>query len=255
MEEEKYTVSLYVAECSELRSEGKVYENIFSVSEALEARNSLPNNQHPSVGLRVHRKGEKAALDTVVDILIDNTIHLEVLEYVQGLMQNDNIMKYIAELIVVLPDANIQGIISEQLNDWIKKCAASHKNENNEYQKRLMDSLSKLTDEASDYAKSNKKSEQLYAAALVRYAATQKEAILLGQKHIDLNLLPKKADYVYLDKKIKKTESNIASKGGESYKKNSLLGKLYKYKEIVKSNSLQNEGMEQERKEDVYGNK
>lgn len=249
---ERYMVSIYVAECNEFRNEGKIYEGIYEISEALEARNSLPIGRTPVIGIRLHTKGEKEATDVLTDILIGDVIHLESIEYIPKILKSDAAVNYIAELISLLPDMKVQGIIPDELKVKIKEYTTRHESEEKELREKLFNKLSQLTVEAIKYSKSDSKSEQQYAADLLKYAISQKEAVLNGRKDIDLSALPLKENYCTQEKveeiqsvPIKETEKNTnassatpAARHVNTYKKNSLLEKLYEYQRLIKQRNL-----------------
>lgn len=248
---ERYIVSIYVAECNEFRNEGNIYESIYDVSEALEARNSLPIGRTLVIGLRIHKRGEKEAADVLADILIGDVIHLESLEYIPKILKNDTAVNYIAELISLLPDMKIQGSIPDELKTKIKDYTDKHEREEKELREQLFNKLSQLTVEAIKYSKSDNKAEQQYAADLLKYAIAQKEAVCNGRKDIDLNALPLKENYCTQEiveekaAQIKETEKSIdadpavpAVRHTNIYKKSSLLEKLYEYQRLIKQRNI-----------------
>lgn len=246
----KYIVSIYVAECNEFRNEGWIYEGIYDISEALEARNSLPSERAPVIGLRIHKKGEKELTDIQTDLLIGDVIHLESLEYIPRISSCDDAMNYIAELISRLPDLQIKGNIPEYLKDRIKAYDMIRENEKDTIKLQLIKKLSQLTAEAVKYSKSDDKGEQKYGAALLKYAISQKEAINNGQEDIDLSTFPLKELYCDPDQdersntKREESKQNCATSqsvpGQQSnpYKENSLLSKLYEYQMLIKQRSI-----------------
>lgn len=248
---DKYIVSIYVAECNEFRDEGEVYEGIYDIPEALDARNSLPTDRTPVIGLRIHKKGEKELTDVQADILIGDVIHLETLEYIPRILKSDDAMNYIAELISLLPDIQIRGSIPEELETVIKEYTIRHESEEKEMREQLFNKLSQLTAEAIKYSKSDIKAEQQYGADLLKYAISQKEAVLNGQKEIDLSTFPLKETY-YTQKipepavsvQQEKTEEASDVKSATSlqhaypHKNNSLLAKLYEYQRLIKQRTI-----------------
>ncbi|MCD7725872.1 MAG: hypothetical protein LUI12_10065 [Clostridiales bacterium] len=240
---DKYIVSIYVAECNEFRNEGECYEGIYDMPEAIEARNSLPTARVPVIGLRIHKKGQKELTDVLTDILIGEEIHLEALEYIPRILESEAAVNYIAELIVLCPDNRIQGMVPECLDARIKEYEKNYQDKENIFRIQLYKKLSQLTAEAMKYSKSTNQSERQYAAELLKYAVSQKEAILHGQKEIDLNSLPLKENYFTEEiprQNIEKTDNvkTTEQSGANLPRVNSLLAKLYEYQKLLKEKSI-----------------
>lgn len=249
---EKYVVSIYVAQCNEYRSSGVVYEGIYDVSEALEALNSLPKDKTPVIGLRIHKKGLNELTDIQTDILIGDIIHLEALAYIPEILQNEIAIEYIADLIVMLPEFETQGCIPDCLNEKIKLCEKKRQNQERIMKAQLLKTLSQLTIEAMEYSKSDNPTDQEYATALLKYAVLQKDAVMHGQKDIDLSEFPLKENFCAREEKHpqdakmkEETNSDVAStvmnrqiKSGQSGKRISLLEKLYEYQKLIKQRTV-----------------
>lgn len=237
--EEKQIVSLYVATDSEHRELADVYDGLYDVSEALETFKIQPVDNKPSIGVKIHKWGSKAASDIMIDIVIGEKIYLESLEYLPGVMRSEKVFSYIAELLAYLPSVPVSGKIPDEVADLVEKYAISYKNREHEKQKMLLEKLGNLTVDALKFAKSPKRDEQRYAEALLQYASEQKEMIQHGAKEIDLQKLPLKEKYICdnFTESVVDTKKSIARDEVQNsiYKEGSLLGKLYKYQQSIQN--------------------
>lgn len=125
VKEEKKTVTLTVAECSEFHNMGEFHENITSVSEAVAKFKEIPpERMHgiPAIGIRV--ADPKNLEDSVeMDVLIGKRIDLDMLRYVPDIAENWQAQQMIAALIHDMPEAQIEGKIPENIQkkiDWIE---------------------------------------------------------------------------------------------------------------------------------------
>lgn len=117
-------VTLLVSECSEFHSLGELYENIQTVAEAIEVWRQIPPermNGIPAIGINVHRSGEDSSMDDEVDLLIGHHIDLEVLEYYSGITGEPKAMETVAELIAKLPEIEIRGSMSVELESKVQE--------------------------------------------------------------------------------------------------------------------------------------
>ena len=125
VKEEKKTVTLTVAECSEFHNMGEFHENITSVAEAVAKFKEIPpERMHgiPAIGIRV--ADLKNPEDSVeMDVLIGQRIDLDMLRYVPDIAENWQAQQMIATLIHDMPEAQIEGEIPENIQkkiDWIE---------------------------------------------------------------------------------------------------------------------------------------
>ena len=125
VKEEKKTVTLTVAECSEFHNIGEFHENITSVAEAVAKFKEIPpERMHgiPAIGIRV--ADPKNPEDSVeMDVLIGKRIDLDMLRYVPDIAENWQAQQMIATIIHDMPEAQIEGEIPENIQkkiDWIE---------------------------------------------------------------------------------------------------------------------------------------
>lgn len=123
--EEKKTVTLTVAECSEFHNMGEFHENITSVAEAVAKFKEIPpDRMHgiPAIGIRV--ADPKNPEDSVeLDVLVGKRINLNMLRYVPDIAENWQAQQMIATLIHDMPEAQIEGEIPENIQkkiDWME---------------------------------------------------------------------------------------------------------------------------------------
>ena len=118
MEKEEVEVTLMVSECGEFHNFGEFYENIPTVEEAIAIRKQIPpERMHgiPAIGINVHRPGEESYMDDEVDLLSGNRIDLEILEHIPSITGEPKAMEVIAELVAKLPEMEIDGVMSEDM--------------------------------------------------------------------------------------------------------------------------------------------
>ena len=126
MEKEEVEVTLMVSECGEFHNLGEFYENISTVEEAIAIWKQIPpERMHgiPAIGINVHRPGEESYMDDEVDLLSGNRIDLEILEYIPSITGEPRAMEVIAELVAKLPEMEIDGAMSEDMEAkvWEKR--------------------------------------------------------------------------------------------------------------------------------------
>ena len=118
MEKEEVEVTLMVSECGEFHNLGEFYENIPTVEEAIAIWKQIPpERMHgiPAIGINVHRPGEEIYMDDEVDLLSGNRIDLEILEHIPSITCEPKAMEVIAELVAKLPEMDIDGVMSEDM--------------------------------------------------------------------------------------------------------------------------------------------
>ncbi|MGN0265445.1 MAG: YodL domain-containing protein [Lachnospiraceae bacterium] len=126
MEKEEVEVTLMVSECGEFHNLGEFYENIPTVEEAIAIWKQIPpERMHgiPAIGINVHRPGEENYMDDEVDLLSGNRIDLEILEHIPSITSEPKAMEVIAELVAKLPEMEIDGVMSEDMEAkvWEKR--------------------------------------------------------------------------------------------------------------------------------------
>ena len=126
MKKEEVEVTLMVSECGEFHNLGEFYENIPTVEEAIAIWKQIPpERMHgiPAIGINVHRPGEENYMDDEVDLLSGNRIDLEILEHIPSITSEPKAMEVIAELVAKLPEMEIDGVMSEDMEAkvWEKR--------------------------------------------------------------------------------------------------------------------------------------
>ena len=122
MEKEDVEVTLMVSECGEFHNLGEFYENIPTVEEAIAIWKQIPpERMHgiPAIGINVHRPGEESYMDDEVDLLSGNRIDLEILEHIPSITSELKAMEVIAELVAKLPEMEIDGVMSEDMEAMV----------------------------------------------------------------------------------------------------------------------------------------
>ncbi len=117
-EQTQAEVTLTVAECGEFHNLGEFYENIPMVDEAIAIWKQIPPermNGIPAIGISIHRPGDEPYQDTEMDILSGRRIDLEILDYIPEIKNNPQAMEVIAQLAAKLPDMEIDGKMSEEM--------------------------------------------------------------------------------------------------------------------------------------------
>lgn len=122
MKKEEVEVTLMVSECGEFHNLGEFYENIPTVEEAIAIWKQIPpERMHgiPAIGINVHRPGEESYMDDEVDLLSGNRIDLEILEHIPSITCEPKAMEVIAELVTKLPEMEIDGVMSEDMEAMV----------------------------------------------------------------------------------------------------------------------------------------
>ena len=158
MKKEEVEVTLMVSECGEFHNLGEFYENIPTVGEAIAIWKQIPPElMHgiPAIGINVHRPGEENYMDDEVDLLSGNRIDLEILEHIPSITSEQKAMEVIAELVAKLPEMEIDGVMSEDMEAKV-------------WEKRMPDEMQRakvLLEKLAEYkplAKIEEKEEQNY---------------------------------------------------------------------------------------------
>ena len=122
MKKEEVEVTLMVSECGEFHNLGEFYENIPTVEEAIAIWKQIPpERMHGihAIGINVHRPGEESYMDDEVDLLSGNRIDLEILEHIPSITCEPKAMEVIAELVAKLPEMDIDGVMSEDMEAMV----------------------------------------------------------------------------------------------------------------------------------------
>ncbi len=125
-EQAETEVTLTVAECGEFHNLGEFYEDIPTVEEAVAIWKQIPPermNGIPAIGIHIHTPGTEAFEDVGMDILSGNRIDLDILEYIPDIKGNPQAMEMITELVAKLPEMEIDGNMSEEMEAkvWEKR--------------------------------------------------------------------------------------------------------------------------------------
>lgn len=117
-EKESAEVTLTVSECGEFHNLGECYENIPTVDEAIAIWKQIPSermNGIPAIGINIRGRGAEPFEDYEIDVLSGKRIDLGVLDYVLDIKNNPQAMEVITELVAKLPDMEIDGMMSEEM--------------------------------------------------------------------------------------------------------------------------------------------
>lgn len=214
VKEEKKTVTLTVAECSEFHNMGEFHENITSVAEAVAKFKEIPpERMHgiPAIGIRV--ADLKNPEDSVeMDVLIGKRIDLDMLRYVPDIAENWQAQQMIAALIHDMPEAQIEGEIPENIQkkiDWI------------ESRDKRADELHQITDKlekgVKDVFQSDKYKQFLNVMAkFPRYSVNN--TMLIMMQRPDAQLCQSFIGWKQMGRYVKKGEKGISILAPAPYK-------------------------------------
>lgn len=214
VKEEKKTVTLTVAECSEFHNMGEFHENITSVAEAVAKFKEIPpERMHgiPAIGIRV--ADLKNPEDSVeMDVLIGKRIDLDMLRYVPDIAENWQAQQMIAALIHDMPEAQIEGEIPENIQkkiDWI------------ESRDKRADELNQITDKlekgVKDVFQSDKYKQFLNVMAkFPRYSVNN--TMLIMMQRPDAQLCQSFTGWKQMGRYVKKGEKGISILAPAPYK-------------------------------------
>lgn len=214
VKEEKKTVTLTVAECSEFHNMGEFHENITSVAEAVAKFKEIPpERMHgiPTIGIRV--ADPKNPEDSVeMDVLIGKRIDLDMLRYVPDIAENWQAQQMIATLIHDMPEAQIEGEIPENIQkkiDWI------------ESRDKRADELHQITDKlekgVKDVFQSDKYKQFLNVMAkFPRYSVNN--TMLIMMQRPDAQLCQSFTGWKQMGRYVKKGEKGISILAPAPYK-------------------------------------
>lgn len=214
VKEEKKTVTLTVAECSEFHNMGEFHENITSVAEAVAKFKEIPpERMHgiPAIGIRV--ADPQNPEDSVeMDVLIGKRIDLDMLRYVPDIAENWQAQQMIATLIHDMPEAQIKGEIPENIQkkiDWI------------ESRDKRADELHQITDKlekgVKDVFQSDKYKQFLNVMAkFPRYSVNN--TMLIMMQRPDAQLCQSFTGWKQMGRYVKKGEKGISILAPAPYK-------------------------------------
>ena len=214
VKEEKKTVTLTVAECSEFHNMGEFHENITSVADAIAKFKEIPpERMHgiPAIGIRV--ADPKNPEDSVeMDVLIGKRIDLDMLRYVPDIAENWQAQQMIAALIHDMPEAQIEGKIPENIQkkiDWI------------ESRDKRADELHQITDKlekgVKDVFQSDKYKQFLNVMAkFPRYSVNN--TMLIMMQRPDAQLCQSFTGWKQMGRYVKKGEKGISILAPAPYK-------------------------------------
>lgn len=214
VKEEKKTVTLTVAECSEFHNMGEFHENITSVAEAVAKFKEIPpERMHgiSAIGIRV--ADLKNPEDSVeMDVLIGKRIDLDMLRYVPDIAENWQAQQMIAVLIHDMPEAQIEGEIPENIQkkiDWI------------ESRDKRADELHQITDKlekgVKDVFQSDKYKQFLNVMAkFPRYSVNN--TMLIMMQRPDAQLCQSFTGWKQMGRYVKKGEKGISILAPAPYK-------------------------------------
>lgn len=212
--EEKKTVTLTVAECSEFHNMGEFHENITSVAEAVAKFKEIPpDRMHgiPAIGIRV--ADPKNPEDSVeLDVLVGKRINLNMLRYVPDIAENWQAQQMIATLIHDMPEAQIEGEIPENIQkkiDWM------------ESRDKRADELHQITDKlekgVKDVFQSDKYKQFLNVMAkFPRYSVNN--TMLIMMQRPDAQLCQSFTGWKQMGRYVKKGEKGISILAPAPYK-------------------------------------
>ena len=214
VKEEKKTVTLTVAECSEFHNMGEFHENITSVAEAVAKFKEIPpERMHgiPAIGIRV--ADLKNPEDSVeMDVLIGKRIDLDMLRYVPDIAENWQAQQMIAALIHDMPEAQIEGEIPENIQkkiDWI------------ESRDKRADELHQITDKlekgVKDVFQSDKYKQFLNVMAKFPRYSVNNIMLIMMQKP-DAQLCQSFTGWKQMGRYVKKGEKGISILAPAPYK-------------------------------------
>lgn len=214
VKEEKKTVTLTVAECSEFHNMGEFHENITSVAEAVAKFKEIPHERMhgiPAIGIRV--ADLKNPEDSVeMDVLIGQRIDLDMLRYVPDIAENWQAQQMIAALIHDMPEAQIEGEIPENIQKKIDRIESRDKR---------ADELHQITDKlekgVKDVFQSDKYKQFLNVMAkFPRYSVNN--TMLIMMQRPDAQLCQSFTGWKQMGRYVKKGEKGISILAPAPYK-------------------------------------
>lgn len=104
------TLTFTVAECGEFHSLGEYHEGIKTLEEAVSIYRNIPPgrmNGVPSIGMKLHKRGEPESEDIELDIVSGRAINTGLLRYVPEAGSNPSVWEAVQGLIALFPEKEI----------------------------------------------------------------------------------------------------------------------------------------------------
>ena len=110
IEPETVHITFTVAECGEFHTMGEFHEGIETIEEAMKLYNAInPSHMHgiPSIGVNMHIDGTEEWEDEEADIVRENCIDIDFLNYTPELRDNPTVQDALKKLIAAYPDKEV----------------------------------------------------------------------------------------------------------------------------------------------------
>ena len=110
IEPETVHITFTVAECGEFHTMGEFHEGIETIEEAMKLYNAInPSHMHgiPSIGVNMHIDGTEEWEDEEADIVRENCIDMDFLNYTPELRDNPTVQDALKKLIAAYPDKEV----------------------------------------------------------------------------------------------------------------------------------------------------
>ena len=110
IEPETVHITFTVAECGEFHTMGEFHEGIETIEEAMKLYNAIdPSRMHgiPSIGVNMHIEGTEEWEDEEADIVRENCIDMDFLNYTPELRDNPTVQDALKKLIAAYPDKEV----------------------------------------------------------------------------------------------------------------------------------------------------
>ena len=110
IEPETVHITFTVAECGEFHTMGEFHEGIETIEEAMKLYNAInPSHMHgiPSIGVNMHIDGTEEWEDEEADIVKENCIDIDFLNYTPELRDNPTVQDALKKLIAAYPDKEV----------------------------------------------------------------------------------------------------------------------------------------------------
>ena len=198
-------VSFVVAECSEFHNMGELHENVGTVKEAIALFEQIPpERMHgiPAIGIRV-TDTDNPELFTEIDIVRGKTIDVDMLSYVPEIANNKAAQFAIAEMIHAMPEAEIIGVLPEEIQ---KKVGVIESREKQAEQ--LKEITDKLEQGVSDVFSSDKYKRFLDTMAKFPRYSVNNNILIMMQKP-DAQMCQSFTGWKEMGRFVKKGEKGI----------------------------------------------
>lgn len=104
------TLTFTVAECGEFHSLGEYHEGIKTLEEAVSIYRNIPPgrmNGVPSIGIKLHKRGEPESEDIVLDVVSGRAINTGLIRYVPEADSNPSVWEAVRKLAELFPEKEI----------------------------------------------------------------------------------------------------------------------------------------------------